>query len=165
LKIAVISDIHGNLPALQNVIDDIRAQKVDKIYCLGDIIGYGPHPAECLKLIREVADMIIYGNHEDAIVYPERYAKVINPFAWHAILYSRECLNQKDLNYLATLPFSHVFTEIDITLAHGSFNKPHSFEYIRSAFDAQKDMTVTPTRVTFIGRTHKPLVHTSIHPV
>ena len=67
MKFAVVSDIHSNIPALDAVLKDIEEQKVDKIICLGDVIGYGPHPIECSEKIMKRCDVVICGNHDEAL--------------------------------------------------------------------------------------------------
>jgi predicted phosphodiesterase len=64
-RIAILSDIHGNLAALEAVLWDVEAQKVDRVVCLGDTVGYGPYPRECLERIVQVADVVLAGNHEE----------------------------------------------------------------------------------------------------
>ncbi len=70
-RIAIISDIHGNMSALTNVLKDIEAQKVDKIYCLGDVVGYGPEPVEAMKMVIDVCELgkVICGNHDHASIH------------------------------------------------------------------------------------------------
>ena len=75
MKIALISDIHGNLEALTAVLQDIEEQSVDALYCLGDSVGYGPNPCECLSTVRERCGKIILGNHDQAALF----APTLNP--------------------------------------------------------------------------------------
>ena len=70
-RIAVISDIHGNLIALDRVIADVRSRRVDRMVCLGDIVGYGPDPKECLDIVRQYCDGIVAGNHERGVTEPD----------------------------------------------------------------------------------------------
>ena len=86
MKRALISDVHGNVDALRQVLEDIRQQSITEIYCLGDIIGYGPNPRECLDLIREKTKICILGNHDQAAMFdPDGF----NPVALRAIYWSR----------------------------------------------------------------------------
>lgn len=87
--IAIISDIHGNLEALQVVLDDIKAQKITDIFCLGDVIGYGPNPRECLAIAMKEFRWTLLGNHEQAVIgEPIGF----NPKAMQAVLWTRERL-------------------------------------------------------------------------
>ena len=89
MKRAIISDIHGNLEALQAVLADARGQGVDDIFCLGDIIGYGPNPCECLDLIIESCRVCLLGNHDQGALFdPEGF----NTGAERAIFWTRDQL-------------------------------------------------------------------------
>ena len=98
--IALISDIHANTEALTVVLDDIQKHNVDKIYCLGDVLGYGPKPRECILLVREHVEFTLCGNHEEAVLFN---AEDFNPKARRAIDWTREQLNsdefEKEQNY------------------------------------------------------------------
>ena len=79
MKRAVISDIHGNLEALRVVMEDIAEQNISRIVCLGDIVGYGPNPVECLDLIMRRSDVTILGNHDQATLFdPDGYFYEVN---------------------------------------------------------------------------------------
>lgn len=109
MKIAIISDIHGNLEALKATFEDINPKHVDKIICLGDIIAKGIHSKECIKLIKEKCDIVIQGNtdqyfskeHENLEKLPEQEQKRIK---WNQSL-----ITEEDRNYLLNLPFSCEF--------------------------------------------------------
>ena len=109
MKIAIISDIHGNLEALKAIFEDINKKHVDKIICLGDIIAKGIHSKECIKLIKEKCDIVIQGNtdqyfskeHENLEKLPEQEQKRIK---WNQSL-----ITEEDRNYLLNLPFSYEF--------------------------------------------------------
>jgi predicted phosphodiesterase len=73
MKYAILSDIHSNLEALEAVLKDLHPQKPDKICVLGDTIGYGPNPRECLKKVHEIADVVLFGNHEKEAIFPQPY--------------------------------------------------------------------------------------------
>ena len=71
---AIISDIHGNLEALERVLEDIRSQDIDEIYCLGDIVGYGPNPRECIDLCKDFG-LCLLGNHDNGALFdPEGFS-------------------------------------------------------------------------------------------
>lgn len=110
LKIAILSDIHGNLEALNTVVDDIKSKNnIDRIVCLGDIVGYYPHPIECIKIVREMCDIIIQGNH-DATVVSSNFnveSKGFNDVAASSLKWTREQLlkscNIDNYNFLKEL--------------------------------------------------------------
>ncbi len=95
MKRALISDIHANSEALQKVLEDIRQQGVTEIYCLGDIIGYGPNPCECLDQVMQTCEVTILGNHDQAALFdPDGF----NPVALQAVYWTREQLERRDVN-------------------------------------------------------------------
>ncbi|MCC8180188.1 MAG: metallophosphatase family protein [Planctomycetes bacterium] len=118
---AVISDVHGNLEALQVVLDDIEEQGFDRIVCLGDIVGYGPNPVECWRLIQNAASTIIMGNHDLALSTFD--TPRFHPRARSAIEWSRQRIaEEKDgaaiTNAIALLPRS--VEDGDVLFVHGS---------------------------------------------
>ena len=125
---AIISDIHSNLEALTAVLDDIATSRAERIFCLGDCIGYGPNPQECLKIIQENCDLVLMGNHEQAIIKgPANFT----PLAAKALDWTASRLNSPQiLSYIQNLP-SH-YTEGKTCYVHGSINDPIN-EYVREA--------------------------------
>ncbi|WP_096272537.1 metallophosphoesterase family protein [Paucisalibacillus globulus] len=120
-KIAIISDIHGNLTALKAVLADIVKRKVDLIYCLGDLVGKGPRGSECIQLVREHCDKVIYGNW-DVFIRDE----IDN----EAIKWTQSRLTDEDYDYLASLPF-YIEFELNGKLARCFHASPRSvFERI-----------------------------------
>ncbi|ATP40627.1 metallophosphatase family protein [Solibacillus sp. R5-41] len=120
-KIAIISDIHGNLTALEAVLKDIEKRGVDKIFCLGDLVGKGPRGSECIKLVRKHCDKVIYGNW-DVFIRDETDNEIIKWFQTQ--------LSEEDYNYLASLPF-HIEFELNGKLIRCFHASPRSvFERI-----------------------------------
>ena len=109
MKIAIITDIHGNLEALKSTLNDIEKRKVDKIICLGDIIAKGVHPKECIELVKKNCEIVLQGNcdlhfsteHKNIDKMPEQEQKRIK---WNQSL-----IDEEDRKYLLSLPFSHEF--------------------------------------------------------
>lgn len=166
MKRAIISDIHGNLEALQAVLSRIEQLNVDSIICLGDIIGYGPNPIECLDLVIEKCNLVILGNHDQASIFdPEGF----NPVAMKAIYWTREQLeNDSDMDradqrwdYLGGLPRRH--DEGEFLFVHGSPRDPTN-EYVFEEHIYQKPMMDSLMsrfeRFCFQGHTHIPGVFT-----
>ena len=100
MKIGLLSDIHGNLPALEAVLEDLP--KVDQIVCAGDVIGYNPWPAACLEQIQSVASVTVQGNHDRVIDNPQQY--VHNEMAYAGLKYAKEELSSEQREWLRTLP-------------------------------------------------------------
>jgi predicted phosphodiesterase len=103
MRIAVISDIHGNLEALLRVLEDIQEQDIRRVVCLGDNIGYGPEPNEVVRLIGEHAIPCVMGNHELGLVQPE-YLGWFNRCAKRSLLKTRDMLTGVTIEYIRTLP-------------------------------------------------------------
>ncbi|TWU35950.1 metallophosphoesterase family protein [Novipirellula artificiosorum] len=168
MKRALISDIHGNFDALTAVLADIRSVGVDDIYCLGDIIGYGPNPCECLDAVMKNAKSTILGNHDQAALFdPEGF----NPMALQAIYWTRDQLDNgpgssDQINarwdFLGELP-RHV-DEGEYRFVHGSPRDPtNEYVFPEYVFDTRK-MEILFGKIQqycFMGHTHLPGVFTT----
>jgi diadenosine tetraphosphatase ApaH/serine/threonine PP2A family protein phosphatase len=125
LKRAFISDIHSNYEALAAVLADIREQGIDQVYCLGDVVGYGPNPRECLQAVKHFS-VCILGNHDEAIftgAEPDEFG----PLALQAVDWTREQLHAEHHTFLRRLPRS--YREEPLLLVHGSPRDPTN-EYV-----------------------------------
>jgi diadenosine tetraphosphatase ApaH/serine/threonine PP2A family protein phosphatase len=168
--IALISDIHANLPALEAVLADIQALgQVDRVLCLGDVVGYGAQPVECLERVAETCKLILMGNHEHALVH--------GAFGFHAAAkraadWTREQFQQVNpgarrralWELLENLPHRHEMD--DILLVHGSPRDP-VMEYVLESdlwegSDPGKMDAIFASfpRLCFVGHTHRPGVFT-----
>lgn len=160
MKIAIISDIHSNLEALKEVLLDIGKQKVDQVLCAGDIVGYGPNPKECLALVRSICSHIVRGNHEDLVLGIKiNNEQKISPLALAGRIFSADNLSADDLFFINSLPDKKILTDLNITIAHGSFIEPCAWSYVDKAEDAQIELTNMPTKICAIGHTHIPFVY------
>ena len=166
MRRALISDIHGNLEALEVVLDDIKAQGISEIYCLGDIIGYGPNPRECIDRVMEHSAMTLLGNHDQGAMFdPDGF----NIGAERAIFWTREQLespadrdnNERRWEFLGDLPRSHRIGPF--LFVHGSPRNPLS-EYIfpEDIYNHRKmeRLFQLVDRYCFQGHTHVPGVFT-----
>ena len=109
MKIAIISDIHGNLEALKATFEDINKKNVDKIICLGDIIAKGIHQKECIKLIKEKCDIVIQGNTDEYFAKKHENIEKLQEQEQKRIKWNQSLINEEDRNYLLNLPFSYEF--------------------------------------------------------
>lgn len=107
-KIAIISDIHGNLEALTSVLEDIHKKGIKKIYCLGDIIAKGTHQKECLELIKENCDVVVKGNC-DEFFSKNIDVELLSPIEKERVLWNKTKISDADRIYLANLPFAYEF--------------------------------------------------------
>lgn len=166
--IAIISDLHSNLEAVQRVFADIDRQRISTVYCLGDVIGYGANPREVLRLVMERCKMTILGNHEHALMY---YAEDFNEKARAALEWTRNLLNspehRREENYrfwgfLGDRPQAE--RDEDTLYVHGSPRHP-VMEYMlpRDVKNPAKMKAVferQDRRICFVGHSHVPGVYT-----
>ena len=151
----VVGDIHSNYDALMAVVGELRQEHVDKILCVGDIVGYAAEPAKCIDLVRELNCTVVAGNHDYAVVgkFPANY---FHADARDAVVWTARQLSNEYLDFLKKMP---LVEELDgITLVHGSLNHPEFFDYIRTVVDAQLSFDLLKTPICFYGHTHIPLV-------
>ena len=154
MRIAFIADIHGNLPALQAVIEDTRMRGVGYIVCLGDIVGYGPQPVECLHLVQNVAAASVIGNH-DAAVCGRLSLDCFNDFARATAQRAAMALSDEDKAWLAERPYT--LQSDDFACAHGSFDHPENFPYLDDKITAEKALQACPgIPLLIVGHTHIP---------
>lgn len=152
MKILVISDIHANMTALEAVLQS--AGKYEAVWCLGDLVGYGPDPNECIERISSLSNLIcIKGNH-DAALTGEGNIEYFNDEAGRSIRITRELIKPANLHFLEGLP-GIVTTEM-VTLTHGSPRHP-VWEYIIDSHTALANFEYFSTRLAFVGHTHLPV--------
>ena len=94
MKFAVISDIHGNLEALNTVLIYLKTQKIDQIFCLGDVVGYGPYPVECLEKIQKECQVWVLGNHDYSMINDDEISR-FNEYAKVAAVWTKKVLNKQ----------------------------------------------------------------------
>lgn len=152
--IAVISDIHSNYEALSRIITDIKNSKIDKIFCCGDIIGYGPNPNECVQGLKDQGVVSIIGNHEAALL-GDIDLTWFNENAKVAILKNKELITYENLEYLKKLP--KYIIEKDFLFVHGSPLDP-IHEYLLDFTSIYINIKNMEQKICFCGHTHIPLI-------
>jgi predicted phosphodiesterase len=153
MQILVMSDIHGNSTALEAVLKD--AGKVDKVWCLGDLLGYGPDPNECIMHIRSLKNCVcLLGNH-DAAVLGTMDLEAFNRDARRSVEWNREVITGENMDFVRNLPERHVYKQV--TLVHGSPRNP-VWEYILDWQIAMYNFEFFATEYCFVGHTHIPVV-------
>jgi len=152
MRVLVFSDIHGNLPALQAVL--LAAGPVDQIWCLGDIVGYGPYPNECIQLLRGLPNLTcLLGNH-DAAVAGLIPLHTFNLDAKMSVQWTRSSLTPANKAWLEALPEVQVMGQF--TLAHGSPRNP-IWEYLLDIYNAGDNFNHFETRACLVGHSHLPV--------
>jgi diadenosine tetraphosphatase ApaH/serine/threonine PP2A family protein phosphatase len=150
----IISDIHANLFALQAVLKDCEGE-YDDVWFLGDVVGYGPHPNECIERLVDLSCLAIAGNHDWATL-GRLDADSFNPDARHVLLWTRSVLSKRNLQFLDELEVS-IVREEHFTLVHGSPRHP-IWEYILHPRVAQANFDHFATRYCLVGHTHSPVI-------
>src|SRR5262245_19638085 len=153
MRVAVISDIHGNLHALSAVLEEIEREQPDTIWCLGDLVGYGPRPTECCDSVRDVASVCLAGNH-DLGVLGRLELDEFSPDAAAAALWTRDVLSDAARAYLEPLEPSG--RENGVDLYHGSPRDP-IWEYILTGEAALAALEASSARLVLVGHSHVPL--------
>jgi predicted phosphodiesterase len=151
MRYLVISDVHANLPALEAVLAD--AAPFDRIWCLGDITGYGPFPNECIARLREFPLVSLAGNHDWAAIGKLDLGN-FNREARAGVIWTRLALMPDNKAFLEGLP--SLLVEDGYTLAHGSPSQPIE-EYILDPLAAEQNFNMFKTRVCLVGHTHWPM--------
>ncbi|MBX7235550.1 MAG: metallophosphatase family protein [Caldilineales bacterium] len=150
MRLALISDIHGNLVALQTVLKAIDALKPDAIWFLGDVVGYGPEPQACVELVQQAAAVILAGNH-DLAVAGRADLDDFTETAQAALRWHQRLLPAETLTWLAGLP--SLLVQDGITLAHGSPRSP-VWEYVVDDDSASANADHFDTQLCLIGHSH-----------
>ena len=154
MRYAVLADIHANLAAFTAVLDDIKERGgMDELWCLGDVVDYGPDPSECISLLREHKHVCIAGNHDLAAIGQLDLTN-FNPDAAVSNRWTQQQLAPEDTEYLDALPL--VLKEGVFTLVHGSPRDP-VWEYLLSIESATENFHHFDTRYCLIGHSHIPL--------
>lgn len=154
MHVLVISDIHANLTALEAVLQD--ADGVDATWCLGDIVGYGPDPNECIARIRGLPNLVcLLGNH-DAAALGKIDVEAFNAEAKASLVWMQSTLTAESRAFLQELPEKAI--QGNVTLAHGSPRNP-VWEYILDLRVAQLNFSFFETPYCFVGHTHLPVMY------
>ncbi len=157
MKIFIISDIHGNLEALNKAlvyIDKLEGEK--RIVCLGDIVGYGPNPTECFKIVESLTDKVCLGNHEDSVL-DTNYDYFINMYAREAIRWTRGVLSNEVKETINKLPLQ--IEENSVLYTHASPDNPRHWKYIHNARNAYSSLIEMEQSLCFIGHSHIPGIY------
>lgn len=153
MNIAIVSDIHANLEALEQALALIRKKPVDHIICLGDLIGYGANPNECIALVREVTPYILLGNHDQAGI-DLTAAESFNIYASASAQWTYQQVTEKNRRFISTLPYT---LELEnLLFVHASPYQPEAWHYIITDADARDNFDHFYQPICFVGHSHVP---------
>lgn len=154
MQYAILGDIHANLAALDAVLEAVDAAGIRRIVQVGDVVGYGSSPAECIQRMREREALVVKGNHDGACT-GEVDPRTFNDAARAAVDYTRAKLDRDDLRWLAKLPYTAATEHCSVS--HGTLKEPELFEYIQRPEDGDGSFEVLEHPVCFLGHTHRPV--------
>jgi len=156
MRLAIISDIHSNLVALEKALKLISDRNVDAIVCLGDMIGYGANPNECVELLRKTTPHILLGNHDEAAVELSK-TEYFNPLARTAAEWTSRELTNDHAEFIRRLP--HTLELDGLLFVHSSPFEPHEWHYVISAADAEINFDYFTQPACFLGHSHVPVIY------
>ena len=163
MRYGIFGDVHSNLQAFRAVLDALEQEGVDRLICLGDLVGYGADPEPCLELVRELDPYLVGGNH-DWGVGGRLNLTYFNPVARAAIEWTRQTLPEQAVRWLASLEITGMAGE-HIALAHSTIHEPHLFEYLVTPYDAYLSFRHLTTDLAFVGHSHVPATFFDGNPV
>ncbi|MDX6516493.1 MAG: hypothetical protein QOH73_2159 [Gaiellaceae bacterium] len=153
MRVAVISDVHGNLAALEAVLDAIRRERLDAIWCLGDTVGYGPRPNECCALVQEHTTICLGGNH-DFVVAGTLDIDMFSAAAHEAAEWTQTVLAEEWRSFLSALePVARIES---CALYHGSARDP-VWEYVLDEASARATIELAQAQIVLVGHSHVAL--------
>ena len=154
MRYAIIADIHANLDAFQVILADIQTQKCTHVACLGDVVGYGANPKECLDIVRGMNIPVVKGNHDEYIGNdddPEGF----NDAAAEAVAWTRAQITEDDRKWLRDLKYFRLVANFSIV--HATLDAPQRWGYVFEKLEAAASFTYQNTAVCFFGHTHVPV--------
>ena len=153
MRLAIVSDVHGNLEALDAVLADLEGQRIDESVCLGDFVGYGASPNECIERLRPRIVCAVAGNH-DLAACGRLQLRYVNSDAASAARWTDAALTAENRAYLEALPY--VERRAGALLVHSSPASPEDWNYVLSPYDAEYELSAFEEAVCFIGHSHYP---------
>lgn len=156
MRYAVISDVHANIEALNTVLKKISEETFDSLLFLGDSVGYGPNPNECIETLKEKAKILLAGNHDWASVGMTDI-EYFNPYARAAVEWTKKILSNENRTFLRGLPLTQ---ELDdrILLVHATPREPEQWHYLLSTGDASINFHFFNQMICLIGHSHEPVI-------
>jgi predicted phosphodiesterase len=160
MKYGILGDIHANLSALEAALSAFREEGVDHVISVGDVVGYGAAPRECIDLVRSVKATVVKGNHDAACV-DEIDVAYFNNYAREAVAWTQAALTREETHWLAGLPMTALLDHCCVS--HGTFHDPEHFNYLQSTTDADPSLDLMELPVCFVGHTHVPVALLRMH--
>ena len=164
MRYAVIADVHANLEALEAVLKDIKKRKIESILFLGDAVGYGPNPNECIEVLQEIVlestrteKFSLMGNHDSAVIGLTDL-EYFNPNARAAIEWTKDVLTHENRIFLKDLPLVNSLKHDSIFLVHATPKEPEQWHYLLTKQDAYINFHFFTEKICLIGHSHQPSI-------
>jgi len=155
MRYGFFSDVHSNLEALKAVVADFQKEKLDRIFFLGDAVGYGPDPNECTTIIDQVADVKLMGNHDYAALGLIE-TNLFNVYAQKSMEWTKTVLTEKSFKILSGFTMDHRFDQS--YLVHSTPKEPQEWNYIFDLDDAEENFDFFNKQICLIGHSHSPVI-------
>ena len=155
MRIAIISDIHSNLEALNAVLDYTKTEHIDEYICTGDIVGYGANPNECIDIVKELTNRIVAGNHDFGVCNLTD-TSYFNNVAKKAIEWTKKEIKNENMDFLKSLPL--IIEYKNMLFVHSAPSSPARWNYILSMFDAMNEFNFFENPLCFVGHSHQPVI-------
>ncbi len=153
MRYGIFSDVHGNLQALEFVLFALKQERAESHLCVGDVVGYGANPHECIDLLKNLPSVCVAGNHDWAVV-DKINIDYFNPLAKAAILWTKENASREDMAFLGCLNLIYKTTEF--VLVHGTLEEPAYFHYLLDVRQAAGMFKLMDVPLCFVGHSHIP---------
>jgi len=157
MRCAVLSDVHANIAALEAVLRDIDRRKIDDIIFLGDAVGYGPNPNDCIDLLGGRCRILLAGNHDWGTIGLTDVT-YFNIYARHALEWTMGVITDKNRKILKSLPLRKELKDEDILLVHSTPKEPEEWHYLLTLWDAEINFHYFNNTLCFLGHSHQPFV-------
>lgn len=158
MRLAIFGDIHGNLEALRAVLQDAKDHQVTHFVCLGDIVGYGASPRECIEEVQRLRCPVVKGNHDEMAAQVDDL-KAQKPLVRESVLWTRNRLTMADKQWLRTLKLVQQISVPGIDefiIVHSTLDRPSLFGHVHNHLEAAASFSFQHTQLCFIGHTHAP---------
>jgi len=155
MRCGFFSDVHSNVEALKVVVADLKKEKVDRVFFLGDAVGYGPDPNECTTIIDEVAEVKLMGNHDYAALGLIE-TNLFNTYAQKSMEWTKSVLSEETLKSLSNFSMDHRFDQS--YLVHSTPKEPQEWNYILNLDDAEENFGFFNKQICLIGHSHTPVI-------
>ena len=158
MKYAILSDIHGNLEALETVLAHAKENGCEKYVCGGDVVGYNANPSECIAIVQEMDMPCVKGNHDEYVADENMDLATFNPVAAAAVEWTRKQLSEDQLKWLNQLRYLRLIDSFSIV--HATMDGPRNWGYVQTRMDAAASFTYQTTSICFHAHTHVPIAFT-----